>query len=320
MSGLGGSGSGVDMPGNGADDGGTSVFVTAPDGLKLHVREYGTRAAPGLPVVCLPGFTRTAADFAALAPALANGPPRRRVIAIDSRGRGRSDYDRNAENYNLVVELGDVWSVLVALAIAPAVVVGTSRGGLLAMLLGAAHPTTIAGVVLNDVGPVIEPKGVARIKSLIGKMPTPRNFEEGADILRRLMSAQFPGMTADQWLGYARGTWQTKNGGLAPSYDVRLAQVFAGFDIERPLPALWNEFDALARVPMLVIRGTNSDLLSAETVAAMQARRSKLESIQVPDQGHAPLLEGEDILFRIARFVEACELESRAMPAVSLAT
>jgi len=308
------------VPDSGVESGGTSVFVSAPDGLKLHIREYGTRAAPGLPVVCLPGFARTVADFAALAPALAAGPPQRRVLAVDSRGRGLSDYDRNRENYSLPVELADIASVLVALAVGPAVFVGTSRGGLLAMLLGVAHPTAIAGVVLNDVGPVIEPKGLARLKSYIGRLPQPRSFEEGADILRRLMSAQFPKLTADQWLGSARQTWQIRNGKLALLYDTRLAHVFTGFDIERPLPALWNEFDTLANVPMLVIRGANSDLLSAATVTAMRARRGKMETFEVPDQGHAPLLEGNDIVLRIARFVEACEIGRRAAPALNPAT
>jgi pimeloyl-ACP methyl ester carboxylesterase len=124
-----------------ARNAGASVFVSAQDGLRLHVREYGTRGAPGLAVVCLPGITRTVADFAELAPALAAGPTRRRVIAIGSRGRGLSEYDSNPENYNFVVELGDIVSVLTALAIGPAIFVGSSRGGILTMLLGAAHPT-----------------------------------------------------------------------------------------------------------------------------------------------------------------------------------
>ena len=232
----------------------------------------------------------------ALAPALANGTPRRRVIAIDSRGRGQSDYDGNAENYNLVVELADVVSALIARAIGPAVFVGSSRGGLLTMLMSAAHPTAIAAVVLHDVGPVIEPKGLARIKSYVGKVPQPRSFEEGADILRRLMSAQFPKLSADQWLAAARRGWQMKNGRLVQTYDIRLARSFAAIESDRPLPPLWNEFDGLARVPMLVIRGANSDVLSAATVEAMRARRPALQAIEVADQGHVPLLEGDDLL------------------------
>ena len=213
-----------------------------------------------------------------------------------------------------MVELGDIVSVLTALAIGPAVFLGSSRGGVLTMLLGAAHPTAIAGVVLHDVGPVVEPKGLARIKSYLGKLPQPRSFEEGADILRRVMSTQFPNLTADQWLAAARRAWQMKDGALVPTYDVRLARTLASVDIERPIPSLWNEFDTLAAMPMLVIRGGNSDILSSETVAAMRARREQMEVIEVADQGHAPLLEGENLLRGVIRFVEDCEIASRRTP------
>lgn len=300
-------------PNRGAREAGASVFVSAQDGLRLHVREYGTRGAPSLAVVCLPGITRTVADFAELAPALAAGQ-QRRVIAIDSRGRGRSEYDSNPENYNFVVELGDIVSVLTALAIGPAVFLGSSRGGVLTMLLGAAHPTAIAGVVLHDIGPVVEPKGLARIKGYVGKLPQPRSFEEGGDVLRRVMGAQFPKLTADQWLAAARRAWQMKDGALVPTYDVGLTRTLASIDLERPIPSLWNEFDTLAAMPMLVIRGGNSDILSSETVAAMRARREQMEVIEVADQGHAPLLEGENLLRGVIRFVEDCEIASRRTP------
>ena len=200
---------------------------------------------PALPVVCLPGLARTVADFDALAPALADGPPSRRVIAIDARGRGQSDYDSNPENYNLAVELGDVVTVLTALEVGEAVLIGSSRGGLLSMLLGVAHPTSVAGVVLHDIGPVIEPKGLARIKSYVGKLPQPRNFGEGAEILRRLFDAQFPRLTGEQWLAAAQRTWKMDSRELVPTYDVQLARMLAEFDIERPLPVMWTEFDAL---------------------------------------------------------------------------
>ncbi len=236
-----------------------SIFVTAQDGLRLHVCEYGLRTAPTLPVVCLPGLARTVADFDSLAPFLANDRRGRRVIAIDSRGRGQSDYDKNPENYNVATELGDVVTILAALGIGQAVFVGSSRGGLLTMLLAVSHPTAIAGAVLHDIGPVIEPKGLARIKSYVGKLPQPRSFAEGSEILRRLFSAQFPKLTAQDWLTAARRTWKTSNGELAPTYDIRLAQTLSEIDIERPLPPMWAEFGALARVPVLVIRGGNSD-------------------------------------------------------------
>jgi pimeloyl-ACP methyl ester carboxylesterase len=291
-------------------DAGRSLFVTAPDGLRLHVREYGTRSAPARPVVCLPGLTRTETDFAALAPALAKDNVRR-VIAIDSRGRGQSDHDRNPENYNLLVELGDLVAVLTALAVEPAIFIGSSRGGLLTMQLGVAHPTMIAGVVLHDIGPVIEPKGLARLRSYVGKMPQPRNFSEGADILRQLFHGQFPSLAAEQWLAAAKRAWQMRDGALTPTYDVRLSRTLASIDIELPLPPLWNEFDALKRVPMLVIRGGRSDILSAATMAAMAQRHPGMETIEVADQGHVPLLEG-DIVGRIVAFVATCDKRDKA--------
>jgi pimeloyl-ACP methyl ester carboxylesterase len=300
-----------------APDSGSSTFVTAQDGLRLHVREYGMRTASGLAVVCLPGLARTVADFETLAPALSNdGRRQRHVLAIDSRGRGRSEYDRNAENYNLTVELADVATILTALGVGPAVFVGSSRGGLLTLLMGVAHPTAVAGAVLHDIGPVIEPKGLARIKSYVGKLPQPRNFEEGAEILHRLFYTQFPKFTAEQWLGAARRTWRLDRGKLMPVYDVRLARTLAAIQIERPPPPLWNEFDTLSGVPILVIRGALSDILSAATVTAMAARHPNLASIEVADQGHVPLLEGDDLLRRVAKFVAACEENQKHPPAL----
>jgi pimeloyl-ACP methyl ester carboxylesterase len=286
------------------------IFVTAQDGLRLHVRDYGSRIASALPVVCLPGLARTVADFDALAQALADGAPPRRVIAIDSRGRGQSDYDSNAENYNLAVELGDVVAVLTALDAGEAVFIGSSRGGILTMLLGVAHPTAIAGAVLHDIGPVIEAKGVARIKSYVGKLPQPRSYAEGAEILSRLFDAQFPKLTAAQWLAAAQRTWKLDDGALVPTYDVRLARTLLEVDIERPLPAMWNEFEALSRVPVLVIRGANSDILSAATVAAMHERHPGMESIEVADEGHVPMLDKPDLIRAIAQFVAGCDSAS----------
>src|SRR5262249_17199544 len=286
---------------------GTGGFVAAPDGLRLHVRSYGPRVAAALPVVCLPGLARTGADFEALAGALAGDPATpRRVIALDARGRGRSDYDRDPANYTLQVELSDVLAVLTALAIARAVFVGTSRGGILTMLLATAPPTAIRGSVFNDIGPVIEAKGLMRIKSYVGKLPRPASFHEGADILRRLFGSQFPTLSSDDWVTFARRTFKEAGGRIVPDYDVKLATTLKDVSPDRPLPALWKEFDALARVPVLLVRGGNSDILSAATVEAMRARRARLDVIEVPDEGHAPLLSGREIIERIAAFIAAC--------------
>ncbi len=295
----------------------TSVFISAPDGLRLHVRCYGKRSWQPLPVVCLPGLARTAADFEALARALSEDPKQpRAVFALDYRGRGQSDYDRDISHYSLQTELADVLAVLAALDCMPAVIVGTSRGGLLAMLLAAVRPSAIAGVVLNDIGPVIEPQGLMRIKGYVGKLPQPRDFEDGAEILRRLFSGQFPNLTHADWLASARRTFKQCEDALVPTYDVRLAETFEGADFERPLPSLWKEFDALARLPLLVIRGANSDLLSMATLVAMRARRSEMETLEVPDQGHTPLLAEPDTIGRISAFAARCHEAGRGTLAV----
>lgn len=293
-------------------DGCESAFVSAQDGLQLHVRCYGARVRSALPVVCLPGLARTAADFESLALALSRHPEApRRVLALDYRGRGRSEWDRDPRNYSVPVELRDVLAVLTALAVGPAIFVGTSRGGILTMALAALRPTAIAGAVLNDIGPVIDPKGVMRIKSYVGKLPQPRDLDDGAQILRRLFAAQFPALTAEQWLAAARRAWQERAGRLVPSYDPRLARALAGISPERPLPALWNEFDALGHVPVLAVRGGNSDVLSPATLSAMRARRPDIDVIEVHDQGHAPLLAEPPTHDRIAGFAARCDAARR---------
>jgi pimeloyl-ACP methyl ester carboxylesterase len=301
-----------------AGDGFTSRFISAPDGLRLHVRLYGQPAAAALPVVCLPGLARTSADFHEIALLLAGTTtPPRQVVAIDSRGRGCSEYDRDAGNYTLTTELADVIAVLTALGIGPAVFIGTSRGGLLTMLMAASRPTLLAGAVLNDIGPVIEAEGLARIKSYVGRLPAPRDFADGAAILRRLGGRQFPAFSDTDWLVQAQRTWKRADGGLALDYDPKLSETLASFDPSEPLPTLWPQFDALSGVPVMVIRGANSDILSAATVAEMAARRPDLARLDVPDQGHAPALRDEATLRAIVAFVERCDPAADRHPAIS---
>lgn len=270
----------------------------------LHALEFGSRASALKPVVCLPGFSRTAEDFTTLASALA--AQGRRVMALDSRGRGHSQFDPDPAKYSLAVELADLITLLTAAETMPAVLVGSSRGGLLIMLLAAARPAAIAGAILNDIGPVIETSGLLRIKGYVGKLPLPRSLQEGAEILRRTSADQFPKLTDADWLSAAGRTWRQSANGLALTYDPRLADAFAAFSPDAAPPPIWGQFDALAQTPLMVVRGANSDILSAATVAAMRARRERMESIEVRDQGHTPLLAEADVIARIAAFVSAC--------------
>jgi pimeloyl-ACP methyl ester carboxylesterase len=289
----------------------SSIFVTAPDGLTLHVRRYGSRLASALPVVCLPGLARTAADFHPVAGALAADPSQPRlVLALDYRGHGRSKYDRNPDNYTLSVALSDLLAVLIALEIAPAIFLGTSYGGLLAMMLAVSRPAAIAGVILNDIGPVTEPRGWVRIKSYVKDIRIPRNFEEGAEILRWWLETQFPKLTPQEWIAFAQRTWREHRGRLVPDYDPKLARMLQGADLQHP-PMLWNQFDALRRVPLMIIRGSNSDLLAPTTLETMLSRRDQLEVAIVPDQGHAPLLAEAKLIRRIAAFAASCDFSTR---------
>jgi pimeloyl-ACP methyl ester carboxylesterase len=228
------------------------------------------------------------------------------VLALDYRGRGKSDYDRNPENYSLQVELDDVVTVLAAREAAPAVLIGTSRGGLLSMLLAPILPGAIAGVILNDIGPVIEKKGLMKIKGYVGRMPSPRSYEDGAETLRRLFSQQFPNLTTEDWIKAARRGWREEGKGLVTTYDPKLAYSMKGFDPEGPVPALWQQFDALAATPLMLVRGANSDILGVETVETMRAHHPAMEFLEIPDQGHAPLLAEDATIARLAAFIDRC--------------
>jgi len=289
------------------DEGFTTLFVTACDDLLLNVRIYGSRTNRALPVVCLPGFGRTAADFHTLATALAADPAGPRfVVALDYRGHGQSEYDSNPDNYGLHRDARDLWSVVRALNLAPAVFVGSSHGGFLALMLARSQPHAIAGLVLNDVGPVIEPRVLLQIKGYLGKLPIPRDFKEGGELLRKVFGARFPGLAPHDWTAFAERTWREHRGVLAPDYDVRLARAL-DTNLEHPPPTLWDAFEALASVPLMVIRGVHSTMLTAPTLDGMLARRDEIDMVVVPDQGHAPLLEDPKLVRRIAAFVASCD-------------
>jgi pimeloyl-ACP methyl ester carboxylesterase len=290
------------------------LFVSSSDGLRLYARDYGADLNPAVPIVCLPGLARTSEDFHELATVLSTDISHpRRVLSIDYRGRGRSDWDKDWRHYDVRVELNDLLQVLITTGISEAIFVGTSRGGLITMALSAMKPSLIRGVVLNDIGPVIEGRGIARIKGYVGKLPPPRDLTEAGQILKQISEAQFPKYTDAQWRRLAEGTWREEKGRLVLRYDPALVKMLDAIDLGMPLPDLWPLFEGLRSFPVLAIRGANSDMLSAQTLRLMADAHPALAVLTAPDEGHAPAIEGK-IVGAIIEFIRDVEhaLRSRA--------
>lgn len=281
--------------------------IRSQDGLQLASRIFDAADSERLPLLCLPGLSRNSRDFLPLGRYFANHPEEpRRVIAVDYRGRGLSDPDPNWYNYKPAVEAQDVLTVAAAFGIERAILVGTSRGGIIAMLIGALRPALIGGVVLNDIGPVLDGMGLARIKSYLGSGHSVASWEEAATVMRSFSGAQFPGLKPDDWRAAAKAYFAESRDGLAPQYDPNLRKTVVDIDVTEKIPVLWPQFMSLARVPVLAIRGELSDLLSAGTLTEMAGRHPLLEAHTVPGQGHAPLLHDAATLQRIGTFAARC--------------
>ena len=282
------------------------IFYTSFDDLKLYARHYPAPDEKLRSVVCLPGLTRNARDFHYLASYLSRHPEKpRNVYCLDYRGRGRSQYDRNWRNYVPYIELIDTLDFLAIRGLHRVTVVGTSRGGLIAMLMATVRPTAMGAVVLNDIGPVIETRGLARIVGYVGRMPVPKTWPEAVMLLREMNERAFPDLDEAQWEELAQALFDERKGRPALAYDRRLARAFGTIDLSQTIPDLWPQFVALGQVPAFVIRGANSDVLSAETLKAMVTRHSNLRAMTVPDQGHAPLLKETETVEAIGAFLAA---------------
>ncbi|MDS1134674.1 alpha/beta fold hydrolase [Nitratireductor indicus] len=283
-------------------------FYSAQDGLKLHARLYGEEN-PGLPVICLPGLTRNVRDFHALALLLSQREKSpRKVISFDYRGRGQSAYDTEWRHYDVAVEAGDIMGGLAALGIEHGAFIGTSRGGLIIMALAASRPALLKAVVLNDIGPVIEGDGLAQIRAYLQRAPKPETLDEAIQIQKTVHGEAFSALSEEDWHRFADAIYRENGkGGLAPDYDPNLIKPLKAIDFDRPLPTAWPMFEGLGAVPLLVIRGENSRLLSAETVEEMRRRHPAMETITAPGQGHAPLLETGMLPEAIAAFIEKAQ-------------
>lgn len=268
------------------------IFYRSHDDLQLYGRRYGPEEASARSVLCLAGLTRNAKDFHDLALALAHHPlSPRQVYCLDYRGRGQSAHDPNWRNYSPFVELLDIINFIALQGLSDLAIIGTSRGGILAMLLGVVRPSAVGCVLLNDMGPVIETAGLARILGYAGKVPVPRNWDEATRIVRDMNKRQFPALNDADWREIAKQWFDTVNGQPAASYDQKIGKALSEIDISKAIPDMWVHFNALRSKPVMVLRGENSDILSAQTVTEMQQRHPDLTAYTVPNEGHAPLLK-----------------------------
>lgn len=283
------------------------ITYRAADGLKLAARHYVACLPKTLrPVICLPGLTRNGRDFHELALALSQTPSEPRdVYTIDLRGRGHSAFDPDWQNYTIPVEMQDVLDFITLMGLSGASVVGTSRGGLIAMLMASVRPNALGPLVLNDIGPVIEREGLGRIAAYVGRIPLPGSWAEAASLTKEMNRRSFPAIADEEWEDIARQWFNERKGRPALGYDTNIAKTFSVLD--GPMPALWPQFESLKRVPLLALRGELSDILSAETVAEMRRRHPMFASHTVPQQGHAPYLRDGPTIAVIRRFLAQTE-------------
>jgi pimeloyl-ACP methyl ester carboxylesterase len=270
------------------------------DALRLYCRVYPAQRAGGVPVICLPGLTRNSCDFTALAQHLS---AHREVLTPDLRGRGRSAWDPEPSHYQPATYVSDTWSLMDARGLSRALVVGTSLGALVGLGMAAMQPQRIAGLVLNDAGPEIDPAGLRRIAAYAGKLPPVTSWSEAAAQAKNIYGLALPGLTDAQWLSYAHCGYRENAQGIpVPDMDPRISDAFKTTSTA-PAADMWPIFSYIAGVPMLVIRGASSDILSAETVARMAREKPGLEHITVANRGHTPLLNEPDCLPAIDAFI-----------------
>lgn len=275
------------------------------DGLSLHYRDYpGPEHSAALPVLCLHGLTRNARDFAALGEHLS---ATRRVIVPEMRGRGLSDYAPNSDSYTPVTYVADVEKLLAEQGIARFIVIGTSMGGLMTMLMAQSQPGRMAAVVMNDIGPEVDPAGLKRISGYVGHGRAYPTWIHAARSLAEVHSAAFPDYDLDMWLELAKRTMVvSQNGRISYDYDMAIAEPFAKPGNAAP-PNLWLAFEALRGVPTLLVRGELSDLLSPDTVKQMQTRNPALRLVTVPRVGHAPTLDEAEVRVAIDELLAGVE-------------
>jgi pimeloyl-ACP methyl ester carboxylesterase len=275
-------------------------YFESSDGLTLYYRDYPTPESGRLPVMCLPGLTRNSRDFEALALWLQRGG--RRVLTPDLRGRGRSQYDPNWSNYHPGTYLGDLERLQAAASAERVIVIGTSLGGILAMLIAAIRPAAIAGAVLNDVGPEIAPEGLQRIAQYVGRHAPVGSWEEAIAQAQSTYGLALPDLSHADWQALARRSYIEVDGVPRLDMDPMIGEAVRAAPAGAA-PDLWPVYAALAPLPVLALRGALSDVLSEATFERMAREKPDLRRLSVARRGHPPLLDEPECLAAIEDFL-----------------
>jgi len=275
------------------------AYYQVPDGLRLHYRDYAGDASKP-PLICLPGLTRNSRDFEELAERYA---PRFRVLALEFRGRGLSEYDPQPERYMPFTYAKDVIELLDQLKIPEAIFVGTSLGGLVTMAVAVMAPERIVAAVMNDVGPDVSEEGIERIKTYVGKDPRFSDWDEAGRIIAANVGSSFEHYSHDDWVAMAKRNCREENGEVRFDYDMAIAVPFQTAN-SGPQVDLWPFFRALTTKPLLVVRGANSDLLTADTAERMKEEAPDMRLATVPGVGHAPDLSEPEAVAAIDAFLD----------------
>jgi len=281
----------------------SDVFYDSHDlRVKLYARDYG---GSGMPVICMHGLSRNSADFEWLAAHLA---PHYRVVVVDQRGRGKSGWDTETDNYSPALYVQDMFKLMGDLGIARAALIGTSMGGIMAMIMGMIAPQAVIGMVINDVGPEIDVAGLERIKSYVGKSPAIRSWADAAARAKQTNDVAFPDYTDEDWLAFARRTYHVDDAGVPiSSYDPGIS---AAFDPNGPVvapPDMWGIWETLKDIPLLSVRGGLSDLLSEATFGRMLETHPGMRAVTVANRGHAPMLDEPEAVSAIDAFLADLE-------------
>ena len=283
-------------------------YFQTDDGLKLYLRDYQAKnwSHELLPVICLPGLSRNSRDFDKLAHALSHEfDDNYRVVTLDSRGRGNSDWDENKKNYNIIREAKDVLLAMEYLGIPKAHFIGTSRGGLILHILATMKLSALASIVFNDVGPKIELNGLLEIQDYLSKARMPRNWSDAAHLQQMVHGQEFTELTDADWLDMAREIYIEKDGVIKPDFDTAVVDSIKMLDETTDLPTMWDHFSLLKDIPVISIRGENSTLFSDETLQLMDKRHPQHTAITVANQGHPPLLQSGELPVQIYQFLKA---------------